>query len=66
MSQFHQFWVNQVKLKSNASFAAWEEYKGITRLKLIIGGEPKYLSLTGDFSNVTIETYAELIKQITE
>ena len=66
MSQFHSFWLNQIKEKSKASFVAWETEKNVTRLKLIINGEPKYLALTGGFEGVTIETYAELLKQITE
>lgn len=64
MSKFHNFWLNQIKEKSKASFVAWEQENSNLRLKIVINGEPKYLSLTGDFSNVTIETYAELLKEI--
>lgn len=64
MSQFHNFWLDQVKNKSGASFVAWELEKGITKLKLIINGETKYISLTGGFEGVTIETYAHLIKEL--
>lgn len=60
---YHGFWVNELKIKLGASFCAWEKCKDTTRLKVIINGETKYLTLTGDFSNVTIETYAELLKQ---
>jgi hypothetical protein len=66
MKNFQSFWLDQIKQKSNASFVGYETEKGVTRLKLVIGGEAKYISLTGGFENVTIETYAELIKQITE
>lgn len=66
MSKFHNFWLNQIKEKSKASFVAWEQENSNLRLKIVINGEPKYLSLTGEFSNVTIETYTSLIKQLTE
>lgn len=66
MSQFHNFWLNQIKEKSKASFVAWEQDKDKLRLKIVIDGEPKYLSLNGGFDGVNIETYTSLIKQITE
>lgn len=66
MSKFHNFWLNEVKKASGASFAGYETEKGLTRLKLIIGGESKYVSIKGDFNGIDIETYSQLIKQITE
>lgn len=66
MSQFHQFWTAEIKRKSKASFCAWETEKGVTRLKLIFDGKPHYLPITGDFGGVNIETYTQLLKEITE
>lgn len=66
MKNFHGWWTNHLKNKTGASFCAWETHNGKTRLKMIINGEPKYLNLTGDFSGVTIETYTQLLKEITE
>lgn len=64
MKSFQSFWLEEVRKKSNASFAGYETEKGITRLKLIINGGAKYISLTGGYENITIETYAELLKQL--
>lgn len=64
MKTFHGFWVNEVKKKSGASFVAWETQGSKAKLKLIIDGEVKYLTLRGDFGGVTIESYADLLKQL--
>lgn len=64
MKNFHSWWLNQIKNKVGANFVGYETENGVTRLKIVIGKEAKYISLTGDFSNVTIETYAELLKQL--
>jgi hypothetical protein len=66
MSKFHNFWLNQIKEKSKASFVAWEQENSNLRLKIVINGKSKYLSLTGGFDGVNIETYTSLIKQLTE
>jgi hypothetical protein len=64
MSKFHQFWLEEIKEKSKASFVVWETVKDKVSLKLIIDGQTKYLPLTGSFTGVTIETYCQLLKEL--
>lgn len=64
MSKFQNFWLQKIKEVSKASFVGYETEKGVTRLKLIINGEPKYISLTGGYEGITIETYTHLIKEL--
>lgn len=66
MSQFDNFWLNEIKKATRASFVGYETEKGVTRLKVVINKEPIYINLNGGFEGVTIESYAELLKQITE
>lgn len=66
MSKFQNFWLEEIKKKTKASFVGYETYKGNTRLKIVIGGESNYLTLTDGYNGVNIETYAELLKQLDE
>ena len=60
----HQFWLSQIKKRSNCSFVGWETEKGITRLKLISNGVSQYVDLTGTIDNVTEQTYLKLLKEL--
>lgn len=63
----HQFWINQIKRKLNASFVGWEtSNKDGLRLKISFGkeSEPQYLPLTGGIESVTSETYIKLLEQL--
>ena len=61
---FHKFWLSQVKAKTKASFVAWEESKGVLRLKVVKDKQPNYFILDGSFDNVTPETYLSLLEAI--
>jgi hypothetical protein len=63
----HQFWINQVKKKTKASFVAWEtSTKDGLRLKISFGKntEPQYLGVTGTIENVTVESYLKLLNEL--
>lgn len=64
MSKFHNFWLKKIKEESKASFVGWETENNVVRLKIIINGEVKYLSISGGFSGVNIETYTQLIAEL--
>lgn len=64
MSKFHNFWLNEIKKASGASFVGYETEKKITKLKLIINGEPKYIGIKGEFNGINIETYSQILKEL--
>lgn len=66
MTKWHNFWLNQIKRKSKASFVSWEQDKENLRLKIVKDGQANYFILDGTFDNVNPETYLSLLNAIEE
>lgn len=62
----HQFWLNQIKIKTNSSFVSWESSKlNGTRLVIKFKNElPMYVDLNGSIDNVNEQTYLKLLEQL--
>lgn len=66
MKQFnyHNFYLNEIKKRSKASFVGYEQYKDSYKLKVVVDGMPQYFALVGTPEDVTPERYNELLRAL--
>jgi hypothetical protein len=63
-SNYHSFYLNEIKRQSGASFVGYEQYKNDFKLKVIVDNVPQYFALTGTPQDVTPERYNELLRAL--
>ena len=63
---FHSFYTNLIRLKTGASFVAWERYKETFKIKVIRDKKVFYFDIKGTPEDVTAENYLNLIQSIRE
>jgi hypothetical protein len=61
---YHNFYLNEIKKRSGASFVGYEQYKNEYKLKVIVDKIPQYFALTGTPQDVTPERYNELLRAL--
>lgn len=61
---YHNFYLNEIKRQSGASFVGYEQNKNSYKLKVIIDKVPQYFALIGTPNDVTPERYNELLRAL--